>query len=179
MAVSRVFSSDPRNAPTTRRELHANKFDPISAQHSSVHHRGDVVAGRLPRTTAPLGGRGRLRFRSEGGNERNIPACEGEQIARRREELAAGLSVTKDDVRRAAERNEEAYDNAAAAHDRAASAQDDAARRDDTDTVFHEAAAARHRTGRDADERAGDAREPEGQNPSIPAPHHPDHADAE
>jgi hypothetical protein len=57
-----------------------------------------------------------------------------EQIARRREELAAGLRPTQDDVRRAAERNEEAYDSAAAAHDRAARIHDRAAERDDTDT---------------------------------------------
>jgi hypothetical protein len=93
-----------------------------------------------------------------------------EQIARRREELAAGRSVTKDDVRRAAERNEEAYDSAAAAHDRAARGHDRAAERDDTDTAFEEAAAARHRAGRDADERAGDAaraRRSENRNPGT------------
>jgi hypothetical protein len=80
-----------------------------------------------------------------------------EQIARRREELAAGRPVTQDDVRRAAERNEEAYDSAAAAHDRAARSHDDAAGREDTDTALEEAAAARHREGRDADDRAGAA----------------------
>jgi hypothetical protein len=80
-----------------------------------------------------------------------------EQIARRRDELASGRSVTQDDVRRAAERNEEAYDSAAAAHDRAAHAHDEAAERDGSDTVMHEAAAAGHREGRDADERAGKA----------------------
>jgi hypothetical protein len=92
-----------------------------------------------------------------------------EQIAHRREELAAGVSVTQDDVRRAAERNEEAYDSAAAAHDRAARAYDKAAERDDTDTAFQEAAAARHRVGRDADERAGEeARARRSETPNQP-----------
>jgi hypothetical protein len=91
-----------------------------------------------------------------------------EQIARRREELAAGRPVTQDDVRRAAERNEEAYDSAAAAHDRAARYHDDAAERDGTDTGFEEAAAAQHRAGRDADERAGTAAR--ARRLAIPAP---------
>lgn len=80
-----------------------------------------------------------------------------EQIARRREELAAGQHVTKDDVRRAAEHSEDAYGSAAAAHDRAACSHDRAADREGGDRAMHEAAAVRHRAGRDADERSGKA----------------------
>jgi hypothetical protein len=80
-----------------------------------------------------------------------------EQIARRREQLAAGRPVTQDDVRRATQRNEEAYDSAAAAHDRAARAHDRAAEGKGGDTTAHEAAAAQHRASRDADEHAATA----------------------
>lgn len=80
-----------------------------------------------------------------------------EQIARRREQLAAGLRPTQADVRRAAQRSAEAYDSAAAAHDRAACKHDLAAARGGGKTWMHEAAAAWHRAGRDADENAAAA----------------------
>jgi hypothetical protein len=81
----------------------------------------------------------------------------GQQIARRREQLAAGQRPTQDDVRRAAEHNEDAYDSAAAAHDRAAQAFDRAADRGGPDQAANEAAATKHRAGRDADTHAGAA----------------------
>jgi hypothetical protein len=81
----------------------------------------------------------------------------GKQIARRREQLAAGQRPTQDDVRRAAEHNEDAYDSAAAAHDLAAEAFDRAAARGGPDQATNEAAASKHRYGRDADTNAGAA----------------------
>jgi hypothetical protein len=82
----------------------------------------------------------------------------GEQIARRLEQLADGQPSTQADVRRAVERGAEAYESAAAAHDAAARKHDArAADLEGGDAANHEAAAAWHRAGRDADTAAGAA----------------------
>jgi Uncharacterized protein conserved in bacteria (DUF2188) len=81
----------------------------------------------------------------------------GEQIARRLEQLVAGQRPDRDDVRRAAQHNEVAYDSAAAAHERAAQSHDRSAAHKGPDQAEHEAAAVRHRAGRDADAAAGTA----------------------